>query len=1259
MDSDTKLAELLSLLEGHADVAQCRKALQETGGDLDGALQLIFSGRLLGIETFGNGAASSAAAPAHRLVAKAKAHAKVGKASVARPRAKQPSREETKRRRLTRRLSTDSDSDVMGSSSLSTSSDSDSDSPSLPSRARKTRGGGKQETAWQNFPDSEDLVGLRNKSWARAILSRELPSLTLKAVNTSYSSRTVSCLGDVHVACARGLVLNAEGKVPEDRLAALFKDFLGCVRYPPGNLKLSYRKHERSSSGAPIPHDLTGTMRTRPPFQLQGTLEQSPAKQPPSFKSYPLRQEQLCSLAWMLSQEGCTKKQPAPFTVAWRQFFELSDFERASKKYGKLKEGSQVAIDSGVSNRKSVLLKNGHALGVKDFIQMTDKVCRHAKGQVKECNALKAVVSFDRETFKSYSKPTWRRLRTECFRLGTSDPFPNSIDLECWLSDLKLVGKEDHHNYLKQRAGGVAGLQAQVAAHNSGVTGVDLRAEATYNGRGGILGDKIGYGKTATTIGLIDTTAKRSVPPVPELDQRSFIKAQGTLIIVPSNLWEQWLLEISKFTWEEGKLKSSGLQKGWSPKGCPLRVFALSSVANLKSVTAGDLAKADIVLCSYRLLYSPIYLDRRRKLAGVEGRASVELARLVETTEELLAGEYDPQDWSDLQFPLLEMFYWRRVVFDEFHELESFDSEQQSILQHLRAHYRWGLTGTPPVGHNAGVIFMSSLFRIDLPGKLDLTSFNNPSMHVWEIDKILSESADKFVKHYIRQNSADLQHIRLEEHLVPVHHTAAERALYLGQAHDAPALDSAEAFGNAEKKQALKNLLCLCSHFQAGGGDTTSAKAECGRISEQKEKRAAKAKKQVDACCFVLELLKRKSAHIAPHLSRVTSNLEKITAEGGAGKLVKDFVSETMAEAIAMSLEDLIKSLACRSVAGELLVDQLLGVGGGSRRATASQSAWLNFFEAGLAADALSAIADEQVCQQDANLNELGSAMASEDFFRRAVSALVENAGSDSRTCSVCLEDNLELSRMAITPCAHSFCMDCLRLTVRQFKQCSICRRALKEDDIRPVALEADAAALEQSSSSSSSSSRVQSASSSSSSGAQSASSGQYSGYGAKLATLCDKLLQLRAEDSTAKVILFVQFEDLQRKTAKALQEFGLGVVQLQGNVSQRAKVIDEWQNNPSSEKFVLLLSLEQNASGTNLQAASHVVFLHPMLAATTEQAVAYEMQAIGRARRLGQKRDVVKLWRFVTMGTIEQTLTERHQAALWAREGAQSGSGG
>lgn len=156
--------------------------------------------------------------------------------------------------------------------------------------------------------------------------------------------------------------------------------------------------------------------------------------------------------------------------------------------------------------------------------------------------------------------------------------------------------------------------------------------------------------------------------------------------------------------------------------------------------------------------------------------------------------------------------------------------------------------------------------------------------------------------------------------------------------------------------------------------------------------------------------------------------------------------------------------------------------------------------------------------------------------------------------------------------------------------------------------------------------------------------------YGTKLAMLVKTLFEVRARDASAKVILFVQFDDLKLKVADVLQEFGIPTVQLQGGTNQRDRIIREWQQNDASDTFVLMLSLGQSASGTNLTAANHIMFLHPMLAPTAEQAHAAELQAIGRARRHGQQRDVVHVWRFVTADTIEQDMTARHQSTLWAR---------
>merc|ERR1712113_1312880 len=130
-------------------------------------------------------------------------------------------------------------------------------------------------------------------------------------------------------------------------------------------------------------------------------------------------------------------------------------------------------------------------------------------------------------------------------------------------------------------------------------------------------------------------------------------------------------------------------------------------------------------------------------------------------------------------------------------------------------------------------------------------------------------------------------------------------------------------------------------------------------------------------------------------------------------------------------------------------------------------------------------------------------------------------------------------------------------------------------------------------------------------------------------------------------------FDDLKFQVAAALREGGIPTAQLRGSVAQRASIIRDYQENPDSKIFVLLLSLAESASGTNLTAGSHIVFVHPMLASTPERAIAQELQAIGRARRHGQQRDTLHVWRFVTDGTLELEITKHHLKTLSRHDNA------
>lgn len=160
--------------------------------------------------------------------------------------------------------------------------------------------------------------------------------------------------------------------------------------------------------------------------------------------------------------------------------------------------------------------------------------------------------------------------------------------------------------------------------------------------------------------------------------------------------------------------------------------------------------------------------------------------------------------------------------------------------------------------------------------------------------------------------------------------------------------------------------------------------------------------------------------------------------------------------------------------------------------------------------------------------------------------------------------------------------------------------------------------------------------------------------YGSKIEALVKHVQKLHHQDPSCKIICFIQWEDLKRKIGLALEEFGVEHLSLQGSVWARRAALTafQYEDSDAGSPRMLLLSLEESASGTNLTAANHVIIVHPMEAATREEAVAFEMQAVGRVRRPGQRRKI-HIWRFVTMGTIEQQITEEHQKDLWERQRA------
>lgn len=66
---------------------------------------------------------------------------------------------------------------------------------------------------------------------------------------------------------------------------------------------------------------------------------------------------------------------------------------------------------------------------------------------------------------------------------------------------------------------------------------------------------------------------------------------------------------------------------------------------------------------------------------------------------------------------LFEIIYWKRVIFDEFHESETWEYRVREMLKSLGAEHKWGLSGTPPLGSAAAVVEVAALLGYANPAK--------------------------------------------------------------------------------------------------------------------------------------------------------------------------------------------------------------------------------------------------------------------------------------------------------------------------------------------------------------------------------------------------------------------------------------------------------------------------------------------------------------------------------------------------------------
>ncbi|EWC46566.1 hypothetical protein DRE_04289 [Drechslerella stenobrocha 248] len=596
-------------------------------------------------------------------------------------------------------------------------------------------------------------------------------------------------------------------------------------------------------------------------------------------------------------------------------------------------------------------------------------------------------------------------------------------------------------------------------------------------------------------------------------------------------------------------------------------------------------------------------------------------------------------DWRNMISPPLELFYFNRLVLDEFTYCSGMPFE---VIPNLLSTYRWVLSGTPPLGDFADIKkiarFLGILLGVDddtansdLNNKRiakersaveSFQAFRELRTAAWHQDR--HTHAQKFLDQFMRQNIAETDEIPWEGHFLKVILPASERAVYIELDHHLKALDMnvtrrshSKSGGDREARlhvaigessSAEEALIKTCSHFSiniGGLSDGATAFNACDAIVEGRLKQLGDNQRELTTYLRDGLLISRRASR------DVALNCESAFVRYVEEKR-KHRLDDEEATKIFRELLEAAKGWANAHAQMPTVPTILASLKPARVRGGDEDDEDADDASGGPTMDSAALLKTIQ-WQVSRLLKELVGRCRSLRFFQVVREAQGIPGGQTAHiwrdgTC-ICGKRGLDRSQIMVSSsCGHSACAECMVTAAGLRSECPRkaegCQSRVPDASlIKVTSLGTDADAI--------------------------------TTHGAKLDALVG-LLKTRIP-ADERVLVFIQFPDLLKKVEQVLREAGITTARLAGSSRAKASDLALFQSN-SSTRVLLLEVMGETAAGANLTVANHVVFLSPLLAVNDQQYQAAETQAIGRARRYGQKK-TVHIWRLVAEGTIDYAI--------------------
>ena len=622
-------------------------------------------------------------------------------------------------------------------------------------------------------------------------------------------------------------------------------------------------------------------------------------------------------------------------------------------------------------------------------------------------------------------------------------------------------------------------------------------------------------------------------------------------------------------------------------------------------------------------------------------------------------------DYIKMKCPPLEMFFWKRVVIDEFHYLaeKSDRARVLTLVLGLKSLFRWCLSGTPPHANFDDAQQLANLLGIHL-GKVELlpgmknnrrgakkddgqteqekfSSFLESKSLQWHERR--HELGQNFFDRFVRQNIAEIDEIKYEEHNVDVNLPPAEMAIYLELENHLMSLDMnsmkalkskksstgdraermQRSLGNS--KSAEEALLKTCAHFNMHKKDATPLETCEDIVTIRRNQLKSCESDLFDAIAnaiarrvFILEhqpdwvgFAKTEHGEVEDRLERFLNDVENNNSvtQGADSEVhikIREIVAKAKASAEkcpsdffdgdAFDLDDDVENGATKKRKIKAI----------SKPDSTELKHWKYCLR-------------EHMHSVRTLAKELCGRIRSLRYFVWVRDFQLDDkripvcSGVDKSHCE-CHSDKgaIPLDKAGVlSACGHVGCLKCLHYHADR-EECidPSCKASVRTSHVcTAIDLGVD----------------------------KDHDGGGH--FGAKLSAIVKKIKELVEKGD--RVIVFVQFQDLKEKVAESLVDRGVKALQVKGTISQQVKALDVLQKELPAidDPRVLLLTMDDESSaGVNLTTCNQAVFVHPLLADTQQQYLAYETQAIGRIRRFGQTK-TVHIWRFFASGTIDDTI--------------------